>query len=133
MANTILYRSRWTEDSFEQACRDVATTIVTTVISKQHDYGHDNILAFREQGIVVRLWDKVSRLKNLIGSKGLPQNESIEDTFMDIAGYAIIGLMLANGTFTNELKELDEIDMSLEGSKKWNSVKGSEYSKTETV
>lgn len=94
-----------TTDSFEQACRDVATKIAMIVISKQHDYGHDNILAFREQGLVVRLWDKVSRLKNLILGNDVPQHESINDTFIDIAGYAIIGLMLANGTFTNQLKE----------------------------
>jgi len=97
-----------TTASFEQACREVASSIAETVISKQHDYGHENILAFREQGLVVRLWDKISRLKNLIWVKGTPKNESIEDTFIDIAGYAIIGLMLANKTFTNELEEMKE-------------------------
>ena len=93
------------DNSFEQACRDTALRIAEIVISKQHDYGYENILAFREQGLVLRLWDNVSRLKNLIWGKGTPKNESIEDTFIDIAGYAIIGLMLANETFTNELKE----------------------------
>ena len=93
------------DNSFEQSCRDIALRIAETVISKQHDYGHDNILAFREEGLVVRLWDKISRLKNLIWNKGTPQNEPIEDTFIDIAGYAIIGLMLADDTFTNELQE----------------------------
>ena len=34
-----------------------------------------------------------------------PKNESIEDTFTDVAGYAIIGLMLAEDTFTNELSK----------------------------
>ena len=96
--------------SFEEACRGVAMQVAETVISKQHDYGHDNILAFREQGLVVRLWDKVARLKNLLWvKKENPKNESIEDTFTDIAGYAIIGLMLANGLFVTELKE-KEID-----------------------
>ena len=45
---------------------------------------------------------------NFIWVKGIPKNESIEDTFIDIAGYAIIGLMLANETFTNELKEKND-------------------------
>lgn len=90
--------------SFEEACRDTALRVAEIVIDKQHDYGHDNILAFKEQGLVVRLWDKISRLKNLLWiAKEPPKNESIEDTFTDIAGYAIIGLMLAEGTFTNEL------------------------------
>ena len=75
------------------------------VISKQHDYGHDNILAFREKGLIVRLWDKVARLKNLLWvNPREAKNESIEDTFTDIAGYAIIGLMLRNNTFENKLK-----------------------------
>ena len=54
------------QKSFEEACREVASQIAEIVISKQHDYGHDNILAFKEQGLVVRLWDKVARLKNLL-------------------------------------------------------------------
>ena len=94
------------ESSFEDACRDIALQIAETVISKQHDYGHDNILAFRERGLVVRLWDKVARLKNLLWvNNEKPKNESIEDTFTDIAGYDIIGLMLKNNTFENKLRE----------------------------
>jgi hypothetical protein len=98
--------------SFEDSCRTIALEIAEVVISKQHDYGHDNILAFREQGLVVRLWDKVARLKNLLWiNTNKPKNESIEDTFTDIAGYAIIGLMLANNSFTNKLieKESDNV------------------------
>ena len=91
--------------TFEQSCRESALQIAEIVISKQHDYGHDNILAFREQGLVVRLWDKISRLKNLIWKNAEPKNESIQDTFIDIGGYAIIGLMLLNNTFTNKLKK----------------------------
>tara|TARA_Y100000593_G_C4234826_1_gene298953 strand:+ start:436 stop:729 length:294 start_codon:yes stop_codon:yes gene_type:complete len=92
--------------SYEEACRKVALEIAEVVIAKQHDYGHDNILAFREQGLIVRLWDKLARLKNLIWvNPDNPKNESIEDTFTDIAGYAIIGLMLRNNTFENELQE----------------------------
>ena len=90
--------------SFEEACTRVAIQISQVVIEKQHDYGHDNILAFREQGLVVRLWDKINRLKNLMWKDVEPKNESVADTFTDIAGYAIIGLMLAEGSFTNELE-----------------------------
>ena len=98
--------AKGTDQSFEQACREVAHRIATTVISKQHDYGHDNIMAFKEQGLVVRLSDKVARLKNLLWTNiDAPKNEPIEDTFIDVAGYAIIGLMLANNTFLYELKE----------------------------
>jgi len=92
--------------SFEEECRKTALAIAEVVIAKQHDYGHDNILAFREEGLTVRLWDKVARLKNLLWTNtDKPKNESIEDTFTDVGGYSIIGLMLSNGTFTNELTE----------------------------
>ena len=94
--------------SFEEACRATALRIANIVIAKQHDYGHDNILAFKEQGLVVRIWDKMSRLKNLFWTNSEPKNESIEDTFTDIAGYAIIGLMLADHSFLNELEEIEE-------------------------
>ena len=94
-----------TKVSYEEACRKVALEIAEVVIAKQHDYGHDNILAFREQGLVVRLWDKINRLKKLVWENNEPKNESIEDTFTDVAGYAIIGLMLAEDTFTNELSK----------------------------
>ena len=90
-------------ETFEDACRQTALRVAEVVIAKQHDYGHDNILVFKEQGLVVRLWDKISRLKNLVWNNNNPKNESIEDTFTDIAGYAIIGLMLADDTFTNKL------------------------------
>ena len=94
------------QKSYEDACYEVALKVAEVVISKQHDYGHDNILAFREQGLIVRLWDKVARLKNLLWvNPREAKNESIEDTFTDIAGYAIIGLMLRNNTFENELQE----------------------------
>ena len=91
--------------TFEDSCRQTALKIADIVIAKQHDYGHDNILAFREQGLVVRLWDKINRLKKLVWENNEPKNESIEDTFTDVAGYAIIGLMLAEDTFTNELSK----------------------------
>jgi len=91
-------------ESFEDSCKQTALIVAEVIIAKQHDYGSDNILAFKEQGLVVRLWDKINRLKNLVWTSNDPRNESIEDTFTDIAGYAIIGLMLAEGTFTNKLK-----------------------------
>ena len=93
-------------ETFEDSCRQTALRVAEVVIAKQHDYGHDNIMAFKEQGLAVRLWDKVARLKNLLWvNKEAPKNEPIEDTFTDIAGYAIIGLMLMEDTFTNELSK----------------------------
>mgnify|MGYP003661462636 CR=1 FL=1 len=98
----------WLGTSADREARrlaEEALEIAEVVISKQHDYGHDNILSFREKGLVVRLWDKVSRLKNLLWvNDSEPENESVVDTFTDIAGYSIIALMLHKDTFKNELE-----------------------------
>jgi len=89
--------------TFEEACQVMAETIADLVISKQHDYGHENILAFGEFGILVRTNDKVARLKNLINADH-PRCEAKLDSWQDIAGYALIALMLNKGWFTLPLR-----------------------------
>ena len=61
--------------------------------TKQQDYGSGNISAFGEFGVLVRLNDKMERLKNLNKMPSV-KNESIEDTYQDIANYAVIALMI---------------------------------------
>ena len=79
----------------------LADEIAQTVVRKQKDYGPNNI---RKSpfgpliGLTVRLYDKIARLANLAGGEK-PQNESLRDTFIDIAGYGLIGLMILDGTF----------------------------------
>ena len=71
---------------------------------KQHDYGADadpfaNLRASLDFGIqpwvgaMVRLNDKVTRVKSLI-AKGSLENESVRDSFRDIAVYALIADIL---------------------------------------
>jgi len=93
--------------TFEEACARIAGELTAMVISKQHDYGHENILAFGELGVLVRVNDKIARLKNLLSpfGKKLPKNESYEDSWRDLAGYAIIALMLDRNWFTLPLGE----------------------------
>lgn len=91
------------EFTFEGACKEITECLAELVISKQRDYGKANILDFGEFGVLVRLNDKVARLKNLQGKD--PHNESTEDTWKDIAGYAIIALMLREESFNLPLKE----------------------------
>ncbi len=71
-----------------------AQEIANLLRKKQEDYGEYNIEKFGTKGILVRLNDKVSRLINLIwDSDKEPNFESVEDTWMDIAGYAILGII----------------------------------------
>ena len=75
------------------------------LIGKQHDYGHGNILNFGQIGLAIRVCDKVARLYNLADKQGKVSNESVLDTWNDIVGYAVISLMLDNGTFELPLGE----------------------------
>jgi len=68
------------------------------LISKQLDYGPGNINnAFGGpiNGLLVRMGDKFERLKNLFrDGETKAQFEPIEDSFKDLANYAVIGLMV---------------------------------------
>lgn len=75
----------------------IALANIQTLDRKQRDYGSSNIAAFGEYGVMVRVWDKVSRLRNLLQNVKDPANESVEDTWLDLANYAIIGLLCRRG------------------------------------
>ena len=74
---------------------------------KHMDYGLNNIAlggdilnnkedkTFSLTGLCIRLTDKISRLKNLlINGRSFVKGEGMEDTFIDIANYGIIGLLV---------------------------------------
>lgn len=66
--------------------------------TKQNDYGPRNISEFGEMGVIVRMNDKVARIKNLCFQKGVwcpkpSANESLLDTYIDVANYALIAMM----------------------------------------
>lgn len=61
---------------------------------KQQDYGSRNISDFGELGVLVRTNDKVQRIRNLLGQTNAPSNESIEDSWLDLANYGIIGYLV---------------------------------------
>jgi hypothetical protein len=46
--------------------------------------------------------DKLARINNLVDTNANPQHESLEDSFKDMANYAIIGLLVLRGQWDNE-------------------------------
>lgn len=76
------------------------------LVGKQHDYGNENITRFGHGGIGIRINDKICRLENLT-DKEHQVDESIEDTWQDILGYCIIGIMMHNETFSLPLIEVE--------------------------
>lgn len=83
--------------------RELCAHILATLCRKQNDYGHENISRFGRLGLLVRVHDKIARLNNLLAKGGVPQNESIEDTYVDIVGYSAIGMMVERGWFGLQL------------------------------
>lgn len=78
------------------------------MMRKQADYGPGNIADYGVLGVAVRINDKSQRLKNLLTKNRQPTNESMRDTFMDLANYGLIGLMLIDGDWGKPMKsELD--------------------------
>ena len=101
--------------TFDGACAKEAISIANIVVRKQRDYGPANITTFGLEGVMIRLSDKINRLINLLQNQKDPENESVEDTLIDISGYAIIGLMLQHKTFTQPLKEYTELEEEQNG------------------
>lgn len=63
---------------------------------KNQDYGDSFGNTFKEYGLTmaaIRIEDKLQRLKRLIKSDAQVKDESIEDTLMDTANYAIMTLI----------------------------------------
>lgn len=86
----------------------------TLHVSKGHDYAHKqdpfaNVRASEDFGIpgwvggMIRLNDKVRRVQNF-AKRGELKHESVEDSLLDIAVYAVINLIL----FREEAAKRDE-------------------------
>ena len=83
---------------------DITNTNVMLLVKKQKDYGSKNISQSPGgplNGLRVRMFDKLARINNLIETGATPENESLRDSFMDIANYATIALMVLDGKWEN--------------------------------
>ena len=81
------------------------TAFVEFLAKKQHDYGCENILKFGQEGIKVRMWDKIARITNLVGRDDEAENEPLQDSYTDLAGYLVLLWMVNQGTFTAPLEQ----------------------------
>ncbi len=93
---------KYLDEAFGQICQELTNLFV----KKHHDYGKGNILDTGELGIAFRISDKLNRLKHLLINQKNPEFESIEETWKDIAVYAIIAVLLKRSWFKKlELKK----------------------------
>ena len=76
--------------------KQIANGLTELYERKNADYGNSFSKTFEEFGMtstVVRLSDKLERLKTLSKKEAQVKDESIQDTVMDIAVYAMLTLM----------------------------------------
>ena len=69
------------------------------------DYGSSVSDTYKDFGIVsflVRIQDKVNRLKTLTKKESLVKDEKIEDTLLDLANYSILALIELKMEANNE-------------------------------
>ena len=86
--------------AFVDDSSSIYSELQQVLVKKQQDYGPHNISAApggAVNGLLVRMNDKMERLKNLYYSDREVQNESLEDSFLDLANYAVICLMVQRG------------------------------------
>jgi len=79
---------------------NISKELSELLLSKHKDYGPKNISQAPGgaiNGLRVRMHDKLARINNLIDSGASPEHESLEDSFKDMANYAIIGLLVLRG------------------------------------
>ena len=78
----------------------ILQSLYDVMLKKHEDYGPMNIAGAPGgpmNGLRVRMYDKLARLNNLVDTGDTPNYESIEDTLLDLANYAIIGLLVQRG------------------------------------
>lgn len=88
--------------SFEDIVAKTFEDAQNLLLKKHKDYGPLNIAhapGGAMNGLMVRMHDKMERLKHLTYQvpDQKPHYESIEDTLIDLANYAIIGLLVQRG------------------------------------
>ncbi len=87
-----------TEKTIQDECQKLADLL----IRKNHDYGDSAGKApylvpgmSPDSAILVRMSDKIERLRNVCNNNELPRvGETIDDTIRDLAGYCILFLAL---------------------------------------
>lgn len=82
-----------------QSFMGITTNMAKTYAAKNHDYGNSFEQSCDKFGIiasVVRLGDKMNRIESLTTKEAEVKEESIKDTLLDLANYAIMTVMWLN-------------------------------------
>jgi len=92
-------------EKLEDSVDTVVAEMIGMLIRKHKDYGPKNIAnspGGALNGLRVRMHDKLARINHLIDSGVKPENESLHDSFLDLANYAIIAQLVIRGEWPND-------------------------------
>jgi hypothetical protein len=85
--------------TLDEAYKKVEEELLQMFLKKHKDYGKGNILSVKELGIALRISEKIERIKHLLMQGNAPANESVEETWLDVAVYGIIAVLYRRGWF----------------------------------
>lgn len=80
----------------EEMFKSIVDEMYDIYIAKNSDYGSSVSDTYKDFGLVsflVRMQDKINRLKTLNNKESLVKDEKIEDTLLDLANYSILALI----------------------------------------
>lgn len=104
----------------EKAHKELTDGIHEMFLKKNRDYGNSFENSLDEWGLlpsVIRIQEKLDRTKTSLKKELLVNDESVEDTFLDLANYAIMTVMWLekqkNGGFTEFENELLDNNVSV--------------------
>jgi hypothetical protein len=79
---------------------------VEEIVSKKfNDYGKEPLLKFTDLGCFIKLITKLQRVEGYYRGKSYMVDESVEDTFLDIAAFAIWAVTVRKYVKENNLKK----------------------------
>ena len=93
------------EPNFDQTVRGYFNYNAELLLAKHRDYGPRNIgdsPGGPINGLRVRMHDKMARINHLVDNQQEAVNEPLRDSFMDLANYAMIGMLVLDGKWPKQ-------------------------------
>lgn len=113
--NYVVLQDLFSEGSFEAEFQAIYAEAFHLLVEKQRRYGNSNIEQLGLHGVISRIsFDKVSRALKFMNGRVIngkvqldemdsQTDESLEDTLLDIANYALIAVALKRGVWGKPL------------------------------
>jgi hypothetical protein len=92
------------EQKMWEMFKETHEKILNTVNKKFHDYGKEPLLKFADLGPFIKMDTKIQRVEGHYRGKVQMVDESVEDTFLDIAAFAIWAIVVRKFIKENKLK-----------------------------